>query len=329
MDKSRLEWRVGIFVFIGLVVLAVLFLLLSKGASPFRPAYNLHLTAKNVGGLKTRSFVLMAGVQVGTVSGIRLNPSGTNVTILLRLYKDYPIHKDARFVIEQSGFLGDQYVSIVPADNLGPVFGPEEYASAQEPFNLQDVARSASGFIQRIDQTAKNLNDSISDVRRLLLNQETLTNVAAAVWNMRVVSERALSTVNELDALIATNRPPVSSAASNLLLFSREMNGLGDQLSDLLATNGPGVSSAVSNIDASTAALRSILDNAEAGKGLVGTLMRSEQFAGDVSGIARNLSITTSNLNRLGLWGILWSKKSPRTNQPPGTILKTPKHQPD
>jgi len=106
MDKRRLEWRVGLFVFIGLVLLAVLLLQFSKGTSWFRSTYNLYLTARNVGGLKVRGSVLMSGVQIGTVSDIRLNPSGTNVTITLRLLKPYVVHQDARFLIEQSGFSG-------------------------------------------------------------------------------------------------------------------------------------------------------------------------------------------------------------------------------
>jgi hypothetical protein len=39
----------------------------------------------------------------------------------------------------------------------------------------------------------------------------------------------------------------------------------------------------------------------------------------------KRLEITASNLNRLGLWGILWSKKPPRTNRPPAGILESPK----
>ena len=37
MDKSRLEWKVGLFVFIGLVLLAVLLMQFSKG-NTFLPA---------------------------------------------------------------------------------------------------------------------------------------------------------------------------------------------------------------------------------------------------------------------------------------------------
>src|SRR5579859_1657614 len=116
MSKSRLQWKVGLFVFIGLVLLAALLLGFSKGLSLFRPTYDIYLRSANVGGLKPRASVLISGVQVGTVSDIRLAPSGKTVTITLRLYRDYQIHKDAIFAIEQSSFLGDVYVAIMPTE---------------------------------------------------------------------------------------------------------------------------------------------------------------------------------------------------------------------
>src|SRR5471030_2951952 len=121
MDKSRLQIKVGLFVFIGLVLLAVLLIQFSKSTSLFRGTYELHMHAVNVGGLKERAGVLLAGVQVGTVSRIQLAEDGKSVLILLQVYGDYKIYGDARFVIEQSGFLGDQYVSVVPTTNNLPV----------------------------------------------------------------------------------------------------------------------------------------------------------------------------------------------------------------
>ena len=147
MDKSRLEWKVGLFVFIGLVLLAVLLLQFSKGLTFFRPTYDILLHAQSVGGLKPRAQILMSGVQVGTVSAMRLAPDGKSVTIILRIYQQHQIHKDARFVIEQSGFLGDQYVAILPTRNEGPLFGDREEAKAEAPLDLQEVARSAAGFL--------------------------------------------------------------------------------------------------------------------------------------------------------------------------------------
>jgi ABC-type transporter Mla subunit MlaD len=326
MDKSRFEGKVGLFVFVGLVLLAALLIQFSKGTSLFRKTYELRLRAANVGSLKARSAVLMSGVQVGSVSDIKLNPAGTNVVIFVSIYKEYVIHKDARFIIEQSGFLGDQYVSIVPTKNLAEPFADKDTTDIQEPFNLQEVARSASGFIQRIDETAAKLNEAISDVRRLVLNEQTLTNLAVTVNTMRTASERALTTVDGINGLFATNGPAISYAASNVVVFSENLDRFADSLNDVVATNRETISVAVKNIEASTATFKALMDDVQAGKGAAGTLLRDERVASQVADIANNLSTTTSNLNRLGLWGILWSKKPPKTNPPPMSVRapKTP-----
>jgi phospholipid/cholesterol/gamma-HCH transport system substrate-binding protein len=325
MDKRRLEIKVGLFVFIALVILGVVLLQFSKGTSWFRPNYNLYLTARNVGGLKVRATVLMAGVQVGTVSDIRLNPSGTNVTITLRIYRAYVVRKDARFLIEQSGFLGDQFVAVMPTLNEGPVFEPEEHAQAEPPFNMQEVARSAQGFIVRIDETARKLNDAIVDVRRLLLNEQTLTNLSVAADNMRLASDRALLAVDGVNTLIATNSPSIAVAVSNVVFFSRQINDFGDAFGSALATNSAEFTVAVKNVQSSTVVLKSLLDDVQSGKGLAGNVLRNDELAMNFQRIAGNLAITTSNLNRLGLWGILWSRK-PAHAEPPGQkSLEAPK----
>ena len=314
MDKKRLEWRVGLFVLIAVALLAGLLLQFSKGTSLFRPTYNLYLKARNVGGLKARASILMSGVQVGSVSDIQLNPQGTNVTITLRIYNQYTVHKDARFVIEQSGFLGDQYVAIVPTSNEGGTWAPDEHPSAEEPFNLQEVARSAAGFLQRVDQTTKKLDDAISDVRRLVLNEQTLTNLSSAVNNLRVASERAVGTVNDADMLIATNSSSVAHAVSNVVYFSEQINLLASNLGGVLATNSTELTTSMKNIESSTLVLKNVLEDVQAGKGLAGTVLRNEQLATNVDTIAANLTITTSNLNRLGLWHFLWHREIPATN---------------
>jgi len=82
----------------------------------------------------------------------------------------------------------------------------------------------------------------------------------------------------------------------------------------LLATNGSEISLAVKNIESSTETLTNLMADLQSGKGLAGTVLQNEQLATNVQTIASNLSITTSNLNRLGLWGILWAHKPAVTN---------------
>jgi phospholipid/cholesterol/gamma-HCH transport system substrate-binding protein len=306
MEKSRLEAKVGLFVLIGLVLVALLIIQFSKGTSLFRGTYELHLHAVNVGSLKPRAAVSLAGVQVGSVSDILLAADGKSVTIFLRIYKDNKIYHDARFVIEQSGFLGDQYVSVIPTDNQLPLLENGADVNCQEPFNLQEIARSTSGFILRIDETAKKLDASVSDLQRVVLNGQTLTNFSIAVSNLRVFSEQAIGAMADIDALVATNGSQVGVAVSNFVFFSQGLN-----------TNGVEISAALKNIESATEILTNLMGNLQSGKGLAGTVLQNEQLATNVQAIANNLAITSSNLNRLGLWGLLWHHEPLPTNAPP------------
>jgi hypothetical protein len=63
--------------------------------------------------------------------------------------------------------------------------------------------------------------------------------------------------------------------------------------------------------------LKDLLADVQAGKGLAGNLLQNPQLATNVSLIVSNLSITSSNLNRLGLWGILWQHKAPKEKPQP------------
>jgi len=327
MNKSRFEWKVGLFVFIGLGLLAALLIQFSKGASFWRRTYTIGLVASDVGGLKVRASVLMSGVQVGTVSDIRLGPQGTNVTIALRIYSQYEIHKDVRFAIEASGFLGDQYVAIMPTLNQGDIFHEGDTAAAEAPFNFQEVARQAWAFLQRVADTAKELDEAITEVRRRVLNEQTLTNLSAAVVSLRVASDHAAVTVDHIDAVISTNGPVFSTSGSNLIFFSEQLNAFAANLGNVLATNSVSINTSVKNIESATIVLKNVLNDLEAGKGLAGNLLKNDHLSATVSEIANNLSITSSNLNRIGLWGVLWQHKPPRTNAPIAEQpLTSPKH---
>jgi phospholipid/cholesterol/gamma-HCH transport system substrate-binding protein len=325
MTKSRLEWKVGLFVFIGLTLLAILLLQFNKGISFFRPTYDIFLHSSNVAGLKVRAAVLMSGVQVGAVSDIRLAQDGKSVTIGLRIYKDYIIYKDAKFLIDQSGFLGDQYVAIMPTANKGDIFHNNDTAEAEAPFNLQEVARSASGLVQRLDDAVKELSTAFVDVRRLLLNPETLTNLSISVGNLRHLSEHARRSVDGINALLETNGPSINASITNLMSFSEELKQFGSELNSVVASNKNEIQVTVKNIETSSGVLKDVMQELNQGKGLAGNLLKNDEMAANVSQIARNLSITSSNLNRLGLWGILWKQKPPHSSQPPAQILTSPK----
>jgi len=316
MEKSRLETKVGLFVLVGILLLAASLILFSKTTNPFSRTYELRLHAANVGGLKLHASVLLAGVQVGSVSSIELAPDSKSVSILLKIYRSYKIYRDARFVIEQSGFLGDQYVAIIPTDNKDRPLRDGDEVNCQEPFDVLEVARTATGFIQRIDETAQKLDASVTDLRRVVLNAQTLTNFTVTLNNMRSASEQALGTVGDVNALIATNGARVTLAVSNAVFFSQELIHLAGSAQEVVTTNSPEISAAIKNIESSTEVLKKLADDLQSGKGLAGTALQNEQLATNVQAVAYNLAVASSNLNRLGLWKFLWHHEPPHTNEP-------------
>ena len=118
-----------------------------------------------------------------------------------------------------------------------------------------------------------------------------------------------MTTVSNLNHLIVTNQAQVNFAISNIVYFSHQLNGLADSAHDLLASNGAQISVATRNIADSTATLKSVVTDVQDGKGLAGTILQNQVLSSNVQAIASNLAETTSNLNQVGLWGILWAPK--------------------
>ena len=323
MSEAKLERKVGLFVLVCLVLLAVLLVSFTKGVTIFSRNYSIFLTTTDVGGIKHGASVLMSGYPIGNVTGIALSSNGSFVTLELTINRGHHIREDAAFKLEQSGVLGDQFVSVKPGTNMAAKFLESGTTVACDPpFNLLDTARDAAGFIRRIDETATMLNNAIADVRRQVLNPETLSNLAVTVSNLRETSQRAVATVEELRALVSSNSPTVTSSVSNLEAFTARLDALAVSLGNIVDTNSPGIARAVRNVEDSSASLKLVMSDVQAGNGAVGKLLKDPEVAADIAAVADNLSVTTSNLNRLGLWGILWAKKPPQPAKTNSTSRK-------
>jgi phospholipid/cholesterol/gamma-HCH transport system substrate-binding protein len=308
---KSLEWRVGVFVFVALALIALLLLAFSKGTVLFKPSYDILLSATDASGLKLHADVLMSGVKVGSVENIALGPGGKSVIITLRIYKQFEIHSDARFLLDQSGFLGDEFISVTPTENRAPLFTNGQPATAEAPFNLQQAERSAAGLLQRVDDTFNKLNAAFVRIDSSVLNERTLTNLALSVANLRTITESATGSLVRIELLISSNTPAISRAVSNLEAFSSELQQSGAGLHRIISTNGPELQVAVKNLETSTQILKGVLQDVQDGKGALGGLIENQQLAADLQVTINNLSVTTSNLNRYGLWHMFWHHNKP------------------
>lgn len=124
MNTKSTETLVGLFVLLGLA--ALLFLALkAANLTSFSTESTYALSARfdNIGGLKVRAPVRSAGVTVGRVTAITLDPKTYQGVVAMDIRVGFQFPKDSSAKILTSGLLGDQYIGLEPGAeeaNLAP-----------------------------------------------------------------------------------------------------------------------------------------------------------------------------------------------------------------
>ena len=314
--KSKTEWKVGLFIAISLVVAVALVLNFAKGISPLTKTYSLNLTTKNVDGIVRNAVVMMAGVPIGNVSKIKLNTDKSEVTITILIEEEFKIREGSKFHIATAGFLGDKYIGIIPTRNQdAPMLLDGATVPCEESFDLLRVARSTSGVVDQLNTATTQITNIIERIDSKLLDEKTLTDLAAGLRNLRDISENASKTIASVDLLIATNTPPIQQAIGNVVDFSKELKTAGGELRSIIDTNRVVVNESMTNIKNTTESLNKLIAAAERGEGLAGKLFADEELAQNIVTLSSNLNEVSVKLNRRGLWSVLWEDKTKKKEE--------------
>ena len=113
MNRATIDLWVGIFVAIGLG--SLLFLALKVGnlaSSNVGETYRLEAKFDNICGLKVRGAIKSAGVVVGRVTEIHLDPKDYVAVIGMQIDSRYQFPRDTFATINTSGLLGEQYIGL-------------------------------------------------------------------------------------------------------------------------------------------------------------------------------------------------------------------------
>lgn len=114
--QRYVDLSVGIFMLLGLIALLVMVINVS-GISELvtNKGYEVSADFTDIGGLKVRAPVTIAGVRVGEVTNIELQANELNAKVTMKLRADKKIpYEDVSARILTEGLLGSNYISIVP-----------------------------------------------------------------------------------------------------------------------------------------------------------------------------------------------------------------------
>jgi phospholipid/cholesterol/gamma-HCH transport system substrate-binding protein len=163
-DYTKVEVVTGAFVILGLAVLGYLSISIGGLRILPQPHYLVGARFANVGDLKVRAPVKIAGVTVGQVQDIRLAEYFGEVD--LSILRGVALPKDTIASITTSGLLGDSYVSLSPggaeqnlrdgdrlthtepALNISDIIGRYAFGSTAQPAEGQGAAPPAKQDLQ-------------------------------------------------------------------------------------------------------------------------------------------------------------------------------------
>jgi phospholipid/cholesterol/gamma-HCH transport system substrate-binding protein len=112
MRKFDLELVVGLFVIVGILCLGYLSIKLGKMEFVGGKGYEVYALFSEIGGLKTGSSIVIAGVDVGRVKSIGLE--NYQARVVLNLPADVKLQEDAIASIKTRGLIGEKYIEITP-----------------------------------------------------------------------------------------------------------------------------------------------------------------------------------------------------------------------
>jgi phospholipid/cholesterol/gamma-HCH transport system substrate-binding protein len=145
ISRKSVEMWVGAFVAAGLFALGVLaFRVGNLASADVVNGYHVQARFEDVGSLKVRAPVTVAGVRIGRVSSIRFDPNTYQALVVMNIdgrYKNLPTDTGASILT--SGLLGEQYIELEPG-------GSEEYLKEGSRIKVTQSAMVLEKLVGRL-----------------------------------------------------------------------------------------------------------------------------------------------------------------------------------
>lgn len=153
MRQSSVELGVGVFVLLGIICVGYLTFRLGEVEILGDKYYLLNARFTSVTGLKVGAQVEIAGVQVGQVDAIALDPKDLVAMVRLKIKEGLKLSDDVIASIKSAGLLGDKYVQLSPGGG-DRILKPGDMIIETEPALDIEALISKYAF-GKLDQTEK------------------------------------------------------------------------------------------------------------------------------------------------------------------------------
>ncbi len=142
MIQTRLmELVVGLFICLGLAAMFLLTLQVSTQNDLKRDAsYEITARFDNVGSLRVRAPITLAGVRIGRVTAVDVNPETFQAEVKLAIDQRYDkLPSDSSAAIQTAGILGEQYIALQPGGAMENLKAGDRISFTQSAVVLENL----------------------------------------------------------------------------------------------------------------------------------------------------------------------------------------------
>lgn len=307
-SSQRISAKVGLFVVIGIAILAAGILTLGTMRKSFITRIDANATFISVNGLTKGNNVWFSGVKVGTVREITFTPdSKVRVVFSIEAESQKFIKKDAMVRVSSDGLIGNPIILIsggspsVPMIENGHEFRIEKEESTQEMMktlqannkNILSITEDLKSLVADIRAGQGSIGKLMKDEAMYANLTKSLATVEAATRDLKQGASGLATLTNKLNAegnfvnSIATDKeiyPSIKTTISTL-----------QTTSDNLKQTSLAAKQMVDNLEQTSKTINKMTTNTTSP---VGVLLHDEKTANDIKETISNLESSSEKLNQ-------------------------------
>lgn len=263
--------RLGLFIFIGTVLLIVSIFLIGSRENLFTSAIEIKTYFDQIEGLKPGAPVRLSGYDVGSVSSISLvGDEEGNVEVVMRIDNDlvHFIRLDSEASIETEGLVGKKIVTITPGSAEQPVIKNGGIIKSKNPLNLSVIMEQTESTISYLKDLTRDLAEIIAKVNR---------------------GEGTIGKIVNDDRLYESAVSITQNADRSLTQVTKRLT----DVSDIIVEMTGSIKSIISNVDSAIYDVKRVVDKVDRGEGVLGVLVSDQKMADSLKQVISNLTRTS------------------------------------
>ena len=189
---SRIETKVGLFVLLGLAVVAFLVVYFGRLGQGLQKFYGLQVDFPNASGLLAGADVLLGGARIGYVAkDPTVLPAMQGVAVELNIREEVGLPAESKFIIGSSGLLGNRFVDVLvpPEADLQKRLEPGAIVKGQRETGIEDLTRESSVLMADVRKAVTTINTALDRLDKTALSEESMQDLRHTLANLKKGSE--------------------------------------------------------------------------------------------------------------------------------------------